>query len=133
MTSKCNFRFLVLFFAPIILFREGFENCNCFSYQTFLLRFRTSPELCSCKVEFVFHDYINFWSISVWKILNMQKCSLQFSQYWSKYTIPKAMMLEYTDLQSQFRASYYSFWGSCCSETKTFRVNVCFETSEHSL
>ena len=37
------------------------------------------------------------------------------------------------DLQSQFRSLFYPFFGSCCQETEKFRVNVCFETSEHSV
>ena len=40
---------------------------------------------------------------------------------------------QYTKLQFQFWYSYYSFFGSCCWETGKFWVNLCFETSDHSV
>ena len=40
---------------------------------------------------------------------------------------------QYTDLRSQLRSSYYQFFGSCWQVTEKFRVNLCFETSEHSV
>ena len=40
---------------------------------------------------------------------------------------------EYTDLQSQFRPSYYQFFAGCCQGTEKFRVDVYFEASEHSV
>ena len=40
---------------------------------------------------------------------------------------------KHTNLQSQFRSSYYPFSGDCCSEKKKFRVNVCFETNKYSV
>ena len=38
-----------------------------------------------------------------------------------------------TDLQSQFQSSYYLLFDSCCYETEKIRVNLCFETNEHSV
>ena len=43
------------------------------------------------------------------------------------------LFVKYTDLQSQFRSSNYPFSGGCWQETEKFRVNVYFETSEHSV
>ena len=40
---------------------------------------------------------------------------------------------QYTDLRSQLRSSYYQFFGSCWQVTEKFRVNLCFEISEHSV
>ena len=40
---------------------------------------------------------------------------------------------QYTDLQFQFRSLSYPLFRSCCYETETFRVNVCFGLSEHSV
>ena len=37
-----------------------------------------------------------------------------------------------TDLHSQFRSSYYTFFGSCCYKTEKFWANLCFDSSEHS-
>ena len=40
---------------------------------------------------------------------------------------------QYAGLQSQFRFLYYPLFSSCCLETEKFRVNLCFELSEHSV
>ena len=47
--------------------------------------------------------------------------------------VKKLLTTEYTDLQSQFRSSYYTFFGNCCHETEKFRANLCFDSSEHNV
>ena len=38
-----------------------------------------------------------------------------------------------TRIYNLFRSSYDPFFGSCCKETDQFRLNICFETREHSV
>ena len=45
----------------------------------------------------------------------------------------KYLLEKHIEAQSQFRSSYYVFFGSCWQETEKFRVNIYFETSEHSV